>query len=925
MSCGTALEARRNSDERWTFTPSSRNYTFSGMAPLFTVRRGDVVLLQVDQTQTVNGSLFSVVGDSVVLQLKKGDAALLDGPTPDTDAEALFYDVTLTDQTGFENWIVGGPFTLLGLNDVSCGGCNENVEVTIGGQCIQINIEGGNVGIGASVNLNALNKAVQDAETAAGEAEAAADAAAQSAADASTAGATAGAAAGSASGAAAGSAAGATAGADAGEAAAEAVVSMKLDKLSSLSSLPALGSSSEQVSVQYRSLPGDGYAGTFQWVPGNQSSGVSSDPLQGVWVAPSVDPTGASGAWRRVFNGPIVQAEWFGAKSYSVSQLLALNGDPSIDATALLNDAAFDAADAYVSSLDGGVVQLREGIYVKSKCYRRSSLVILRGAGASRFQPLTIADKRWTGTVLLFKGTGLKDTVLPGITSMPSRGGWRPNPDGGDALKLWSGNNANASGVSAATPRLFSVAVLDDTRNGAGGIEALRIAVWRGQDGLSEYSSASAPLWGDDWDFGHLVKNTEEGIYIDFQVVGPWREAGHALMITALEHGGNRAERNYFLRCLFQGRIGLLVRSPDYWKVTASTSDSITIGWDNEFYFNPAGGSFRGDKNYTYTGISHSGVDGTLTFTGVTPTPSSAATINTIAHVSSGMANTEYCGVMSFGLDHPSGNKAEFYGTTSSAMEVSGSHCRGVKFRNSKNHTRETVVANFGLCADATAIDHQFEGGGFVMAIPATTEQSWAATPVRETRNLELIASTGLSDSVDLRLLTPRSGLITELQIAYRGALDGNLRLRPLRNGDSVLIQTFGGSNLFGPEQTTTTAGISFATVSSQTCSFRWFRVGPMVFFSMSLSWTGLDTADTSAISIRLPVNAPATTPIAAIVDERRSPGITLSPSATYSVTMATDSYLGFSKNKALMAYNSGEMSVDGSLVITGSYWADVT
>ena len=189
MSCGTALEARRNSDERWTFTPSSRNYTFSGMAPLFTVRRGDVVLLQIDQTQTVNGSLFSVVGDSVVLQLKKGDAALLDGPTPDTDSEALFYDVTLTDQTGFENWIVGGPFTLLGLNDVSCGGCNEKVEVTLGGQCIQINIEGGNLGIGASVNLAALNQAVQDAETAAGEAE-------QSAAEAATAGATAGAAAG---------------------------------------------------------------------------------------------------------------------------------------------------------------------------------------------------------------------------------------------------------------------------------------------------------------------------------------------------------------------------------------------------------------------------------------------------------------------------------------------------------------------------------------------------------------------------------------------------------------------------------------------------------------------------------------------------------------------------------------------------------
>lgn len=299
MSCGTALEARRNSDERWTFTPSSRNYTFSGMAPLFTVRRGDVVLLQIDQTQTVNGSLFSVVGDSVVLQLKKGDAALLDGPTPDTDAEALFYDVTLTDQTGFENWIVGGPFTLLGLNDASCGGCNEKVEVTIGGQCIQINIEGGNTGIGASVNLAALNQAVRDAQEAAQEAE-------QSANQAATAGADAGAAAGSVSGASAGSAAGATA----GESAAQAVVATKLDKLSSLAELDGLSALAGQVSVQYRTAPGDGYAGTFEWIPGDQSANVSKDTGQGVWVAPSADPTGASGAWKRIYEGPAL-LDWF--------------------------------------------------------------------------------------------------------------------------------------------------------------------------------------------------------------------------------------------------------------------------------------------------------------------------------------------------------------------------------------------------------------------------------------------------------------------------------------------------------------------------------------------------------------------------------------------------------------------------------------
>lgn len=182
MSCGIALVARRNSDERWTFTPRPSGYTFSGMAPLFTVRRDETILLQIDQTMTVNGSVFSVVGDSVSLTLKKEDAAVLDSSAPDTKSEHLFYDVTLTDGAAFENWVVGGAFTLLGINDVSCGGCNETVEVNLGGACIQVVIEGGNTSAGASINLDALDRAVKDAEKSAADADADANAAAAAAA-----------------------------------------------------------------------------------------------------------------------------------------------------------------------------------------------------------------------------------------------------------------------------------------------------------------------------------------------------------------------------------------------------------------------------------------------------------------------------------------------------------------------------------------------------------------------------------------------------------------------------------------------------------------------------------------------------------------------------------------------------------------------
>lgn len=102
----------------------------------------------------------------------------------------------------------------------------------------------------------------------------------------------------------------ALAGAIAGQEAANAVVANKLDKLASLAALPALASATAQVAIQYRTAPGDGYAGTFEWVSGDQSANVALDPSQGVWVAPSASPTGSAGAWRRIVEDE-VRLEWF--------------------------------------------------------------------------------------------------------------------------------------------------------------------------------------------------------------------------------------------------------------------------------------------------------------------------------------------------------------------------------------------------------------------------------------------------------------------------------------------------------------------------------------------------------------------------------------------------------------------------------------
>lgn len=65
------------------------------------------------------------------------------------------------------------------------------------------------------------------------------------------------------------------------------------------------------VYVQGRTVPGDGGRGIFVWSTADLSAEVTADTLSGIYVAPTSDPTGASGAWVRQLNG-FVTPEMFG-------------------------------------------------------------------------------------------------------------------------------------------------------------------------------------------------------------------------------------------------------------------------------------------------------------------------------------------------------------------------------------------------------------------------------------------------------------------------------------------------------------------------------------------------------------------------------------------------------------------------------------
>lgn len=81
-------------------------------------------------------------------------------------------------------------------------------------------------------------------------------------------------------------------------------------------------------------LTQSGREGTFVWNASNLATKVSADTYQGIYVAPSSDTTGASGAWVRIHTG-VIELAWFGvangastnaARVESAIELIATSG-----------------------------------------------------------------------------------------------------------------------------------------------------------------------------------------------------------------------------------------------------------------------------------------------------------------------------------------------------------------------------------------------------------------------------------------------------------------------------------------------------------------------------------------------------------------------------------------------------------------------
>lgn len=156
----------------------------------------------------------------------------------------------------------------------------------------------------------------------------------------------------------------------------------------------------------------DSRGGLFQFTAGPLTSEVSADEVTsgqgdgGVYVAPASDPTGASGAWVRMYNGN-VNAKWYGVV-----------GDGTTDDTAA-GQAAIDA------TTDGSTLFFPLGTYVGNWVIKSGVIIQGEGCGPTGtvFEPAVNDAVFKTPTGTSITRIGWRDLRINGDVTMNAQDG----------------------------------------------------------------------------------------------------------------------------------------------------------------------------------------------------------------------------------------------------------------------------------------------------------------------------------------------------------------------------------------------------------------------------------------------------------------------------------------------------------------------
>ena len=245
---------------------------------------------------------------------------------------------------------------------------------------------------------------------------------------------------------------------------------------------------------------------------------------------------------------------------------------------------------------------------------------------------------------------------------------------------------------------------------------------------------------------------------------------------------------------------------------------------------------------------------------------------------------------------------------------------RGIRFYNCKaqNHT-EMGLAHFHDTYYIRWTDGQFEGSGDMLASDFASYRADNA-PIGETRNLRCLGTSVAGDQANFK---PRSYYNDLDMFSYEFDNDNNTYVRSL-SGRKTIIKDGSDAEFFTTEEVSWTPSFAFVTAPTYTVQTGvYHKIGSRVYFKLLLEYNGLDTADTSALQIQVPVGSVVTN-INASLQEKSSTGIDTSQTGKVSMDIISSKYmiLGKDNNQAVL-YNTTGVSTGGIFVITGDYWIE--
>lgn len=235
------------------------------------------------------------------------------------------------------------------------------------------------------------------------------------------------------------------------------VVERRVSTLADLQAITGKGSILA-VKLMGRGSEGDGGGGTFRWDSSDLSTEVAADTQAGIYVAPTSDLTGASGAWVRMYSG-MPDGRWFG----------------------MVNDGVTDNATAMSGLINSMPTDAQTKVWVPSGVYAISSEVHIN-------KPVLFICEG-NGEI----STSVLGTVTPGVTFK------------------WSGAGAGTMFVqSAQTSALMIAGTTTGERLFGGGIKG---AVLNGSD-LATTGAWLASTYNSDWEVT-VRQFVSEGIILD--------------------------------------------------------------------------------------------------------------------------------------------------------------------------------------------------------------------------------------------------------------------------------------------------------------------------------------------------------------------------------------------------------------------------